>query len=299
MSTRFALTFATALALALASGAASAGNGTVVVDENGSDRINFANRLGMLAERIPAAACAKAMGIATEQAGPILAIASSNFVRVLDALEKGNRGMNIVAPEGDRRILQDISTLRTAWAPVATKAAALSSQQVRPTEAMDMVAAAPALRDRAERLTSRISGEYADPAQLLQRDALTLEIAGRQRILSQSIAKEACQLAGDPANGQARATLAQDIRMYSASLAALRNGMPELGISTPPNARIRDGLAEIDGHWTQVTPVLTRLAAGVPLSEAENALVYTEMNRVLGLMNTLVTLYSKASKQEL
>lgn len=285
------------LAAFAVAGPAVANNG-VVIDENGRDRVNHANRLGMLAERIPAAACAEAAGIATDQSGPILQIASNSFERVLDALEGGNGAMNIRTPEDDRRILEDIAAMRAVWEPLVPAIDAIVDAQ-DPNYELAIRDAAPTLNDRAVRLTSRISGHYADPAQLLQRDALAIEIAGRQRMLVQRMALNACVLAGAPDDGDALEELRADHEMYAVSLDALRFGLPEAGISPPPNATIAGDLETISGAWTQVSPLIAQLASGSALSNDENDLVYTEMNRLLGLMNTTVYRYALASRQNL
>ncbi|PRY91925.1 PilJ/NarX-like methyl-accepting chemotaxis transducer [Hasllibacter halocynthiae] len=297
---RYATTLGTTiLALLLAGGApALAQSGGVVVDENGRDRINYANRLGMLAERIPAAACADGAGIATEQAGPILAIASRDFDRILAALEDGDGAMNIVAPEEDRRILEDIGALRAIWAPLAPSVEAVLAGASR-ADADRIRAAAPDLLDRSVRLTSRIAGRYADPAQLLQRDALAIEIAGRQRMLLQRMALNACVLALDPGDDAALEALAGDHALFGLSLGALREGMAEAGVVPPPNERIAGDLAVIAEGWEGIAPVIAGLAAGEAIGPDAHDRVFAEMNRLLGLSNTTVFHYALASRLNL
>ncbi|SFJ88901.1 type IV pili methyl-accepting chemotaxis transducer N-terminal domain-containing protein [Jannaschia pohangensis] len=270
---------------------------TRIVEVNGSERIDYAGKLRMLSQRIPASACNWAAGIGGWESIGYLQASVGEFNRIMNALENGDVFISIRAPERDRRVLGRINQMNTAWEPIKTDMRAMveandpSIDQVQYT-----VQAAPKLLDITQALVGDLIGEYADPTALLAADAVVLDIVGRQRMMPQIISKSACMAMEGIDAADARTELAEAMALYDLSMGALQNGMPEVGVTPPPNDATRTGLDEIAGRWQAVRPLLEQVATGTVLSNADREHVYSEMNHLTAAMNTVSADYAKASK---
>ncbi len=267
----------------------------LVEDEGGSQRIDMSGKLRMLSQRIPASACNLEAGVATDVSGPMMAAATAEFQRIVTALELGDDGLGIIGAEDDRRVLYDLAALKEVWGDIHGDASAMSPATITEDDVASLADRSAELLTRAKRLVPTMVGEYADPAALLQANAITIDIAGRQRMLAQRISKNACLLASGHAGDAAVAEMEAAMSTYDVSLNALRFGMDEAGIVPPPVPQIEEGLAEIAGDWQNVQPLLAR-AAGGDLSLEERAQIFTAMNGLTGKMNVLVGVYAEVSK---
>ena len=271
----------------------------IVEEVGGSERINYAGKLRMLSQRIPAAACNAAAGIAPEDSAAAFAAAVAEYDRILAALEHGDADLGIVGPEQDRKVLADIRALHEVWDPLHATLDEMAAGGMDAARAAMVAETSHDLLDVAKHLVGLITSEYANPAELMQADAIVIDIAGRQRMLAQRISKNACLIASGLDAERAATEMGATIEMYGVSLGALRAGMPEAGIAPPPTAEIADGLAEIAGIWEGLQPVLAKLRAGDGVTEAERAAIFAGGNALTAKMNVLVGKYSDASAQGL
>lgn len=117
---------------------------------------------------------------------------------------------------------------------------------------------------------------------------ITVNIAGRQRMLSQKMVKEMCMMTVMGLESD----LEHTIEMFDTSLNALINGFPEAGVMAPPNASILAKLIEAEQLWTVLKPAAVAACEGdIPSTEtlAEFSIM---MENLLQTMNEAVGLYS-------
>ena len=269
-----------------------------VEDVGGAERINYAGKLRMLSQRIPAAACNEAEGVAVADATAMLEAAVAEFDRIVAALEHGDEGLGILGPESDRKVLYDIQAMHAIWDPLHVDMDAMIAGDVDRGHAVHIAEMSPQLLDIAKHLVSVVVAEHSDPTAVLQADALTIDIAGRQRMLAQRISKNACLAQAGMAEG-ALAEMAGAMEIYDVSMRALHGGLPEAGIQAPPTPAIAEGMTAIVARWEAVTPLLERVQAGETLSVEARGTVFAEMNALTAEMNAVVGLYAEASKQGL
>lgn len=137
-------------------------------------------------------------------------------------------------------------------------------------------------------------------------DALVIDIAGRQRMLSQKYTKEVL-LALDEA--RARKTpvdlgpAASSRQLFERSLAALTDGgrtyadpqmTKEVELDGAGNSDLREKLIEVSGLWTRLTAAAERLAATNTASEELRSMNGLSLE-VLADMNTAVDMLTKAA----
>lgn len=273
------------------------GGGGFVDDVGASERVNYAGRLRMLSQRIAAAACYGHGGIERDDAVALLDASMAEYDRILDALEGGDEGLGIRGTEENPRTVRQIEATREAWHALRDAVPADPASDEWDVGAVHR-AAAPLLSE-AQALVDEIVGRYADPAALLHADAIRIDIAGRQRMLSQRVSKNLCFLSRDIEPESARAQLTQAADLFEASANALRFGMPTAGVLASEDPEIVAGLDDILSRWAVVRGKVDATLDGGAMTGEQAADAFHAMNAITARMNEVVGLYSDTSKLDL
>ena len=125
---------------------------------------------------------------------------------------------------------------------------------------------------------------------------ITIDVAGRQRMLTQKAVKEACLMvtAEDPLVYADR--LGETIELFDLSLKALRDGYEDVGVIAAPTREIDRKLLEVAGLWEPVRSILDRAAEGQVLSDRDLSKVARMSEPLLQTMNEAVGLYEGAER---
>ncbi len=108
-----------------------------------------------------------------------------------------------------------------------------------------------------------ISSKYgAELPELPAVVGMTVNLAGRQRMLTQKAAKEACLAAAGVDPQKNVANLTESLSLFDATLDALINGYAGT-IMPPPNDEIRAKLLQVKDLWTPVDKILIGITKGV------------------------------------
>jgi hypothetical protein len=110
------------------------------------------------------------------------------------------------------------------------------------------------------------------------------------------MSKNVCLVASGINVETATAELAGARQTFDVSLNALRNGMTDAGIKKPPTAEIEAGLDIVIEDWAAVQPIGNQLLAGNTVAAAQLGVMFNRANMMTGNMNSVVQLYSEASK---
>lgn len=261
-----------------------------IEDVGATERVNFSGKLRMLSQRVAAAACNYEAGIDKETSLNILLGAQTEFAKIARGLEFGDADLRMNGEEKRRKTLKAIHDLNAAWADMSAAIDGL----VRGNEAasnLDYISANNMnVLSHAKLLVSEISGQYSDPTAMLQADAALVDISGRQRMLTQKMSKESCQVwSGQADSAEA---LAGTMQMFEVSLNALRSGMPEAGIKPAPTEDIALGLDDIWADWQALKPTLETAVANTAADPAARSEVFGQLNVMLKEMNEVVGLYA-------
>ena len=267
-----------------------------IVDEGASERIAVASKLRMLSQRIPAAACFAHIGIQTDESKATLASNAAEFSGILAALQNGAPEMGIPSEEGDFTVMRALKTVQNVWEPLQKNIDNVIDLGGYEWSVAYVANQSVPLLDESNWLSSVLIGEYSDPTVLLQADAMTIDIAGRQRTLSQRIAKSACLYSTGLETVYAGKELVEARQHYDASLRALRFGMPEAGIQASTNAEINSELDEILAQWEGVQSILDAVVTGATITDADREEVFNVMNALTLSMDTVVSHYNDESK---
>jgi len=270
----------------------------VIEEVGGAERINLAGKLRMLSQRLPAAACYLHAGVAPDLAKKVLAGTTAEFEQIVYALEHGDPSLGIFGPEKRRKTLAALAALHEKWDPLDAAAHLILDEGPSTSLIQQLADENNPLLESAKLLVSEISGQYSDPASLLQADALRIDIAGRQRMLSQRMSKDACLMMSDINKEAAAKELATTAQVFDVSLTALIDGMPAAGIKASDDPAIIAGLEVVKKDWMVLQDKLTVLKSGGTLDAEKRAALFEGLNVLLVDMNKVVMMYSNTSKQD-
>lgn len=254
-------------------------------------RISLAGGQKMLAQRMAMAACYAAIGLDPARHLEMMDRARARFDATLGTLRNGDVRRGLTA-ETDDRVLTALAEVGLVWRDYERIVEQAVGQGVV-TEAQ---------LERIAELNLPVLERMARAAQLVERthagrgmsvsEAVSLGLAERQRMLSQKMAKELCLVARGVAPEAHRAALGESVTLFGATLGALREGAPDLGIRRPEAPALEDALAEAAAVWSTLGPLLAEVADGGVAGPTELVTVAAENDRLLAALDRAVALYA-------
>lgn len=268
----------------------------ILEDVGGSIRIAAAGKLRMLSQRVSVVACNYVAGVATERSLEIFKASKAEFRKILTALVNGDEGMGIIGAETQRKTLAEIKKVEALWLPFEAALDGIIAGTDVETNVAYIAANNDALLAEANVLTSKIAGEYANPAELTQASAMLVDISARQRMLTQKIAKLVCAVATGNASLGNPEDLSKAMEMFEVSLNALRNGLPEAGINPPPTPEIKALLDASSENWTVIKAEITKVTGPGSVDVETQARIFDLLDKKLAEMIKISALYAEEAK---
>ncbi|MEP4194736.1 MAG: type IV pili methyl-accepting chemotaxis transducer N-terminal domain-containing protein [Aliishimia sp.] len=263
-------------------------------DIGASERIDLSGRLHMLSQRIAASACAMEAGVEETISRGILMGSADEVDRIMNALENGNPLMKIIGSESNSRIKANIDRINQQWLPVRSTIDALDKKGYENANMAIFEAWNIPYYEDANILVSEIAAEYSNPADLLQRDAILVDLAGRQRMRTQMMLKQACEIWKGK---DASADLLETIGLFDRTHSALLNGAPGVGINAAPTPELKAALDGMSGDWEIIKVMLTGIASGANVDKGTKTALYLSLNEALIQSHGIVGQYAKYAKQ--
>lgn len=248
-----------------------------IIESDGADRILLAGKLRTLTQQVAAASCSVTSGVDVEEAHAVLVQATADFDRYVAALRDGNTELHILGPEEDARMLRDIDHVVDEWATVHAAVDIVLREGTNVDAAHVIDDHNLALLELTTILSSDISGRYAHPYEMTAADAMMIEIAGRQLMLTQRMAKDSCEVWTGYHADEAKADLAATMAVFETSLNALRFGMPDAGLQAAPNDVIRDDLDILLARWDVIKVNQQKLVDGEELNDAQKTEIFHDL----------------------
>jgi methyl-accepting chemotaxis protein len=134
-----------------------------------------------------------------------------------------------------------------------------------------------------------------------EKDAPVINIAGRQRMLSQKMSKESLMVARSTNAQEARKNLSATQSLFDQSLNALIAGNTEMGLPATPDGPTRDQLLHVKSLWRDFSPQITSIIdASVDSAEFHSALEHILANNVTLLkeMNKAVQMFEQDARDK-
>ncbi|MEM8538874.1 MAG: type IV pili methyl-accepting chemotaxis transducer N-terminal domain-containing protein [Pseudomonadota bacterium] len=256
-----------------------------------ADRIVLASEIRTLTQQVAAASCSVTSNVDVEEAHDVLEAATKAFDDYIVALRDGDETLNIVAPETNARILHDIAFLNEEWMTIhgAVDRIIAGEGGVDASHLIDDDNLK--LLELATQLQSDINGRYANPYEMTAADAMMVEIAGRQLMLTQKMAKDACEIWSDYNAEAGRADLQETMEIFENSLRALLVGLPAAGLQPAPTPKIREDLEVLLERWEIIKVNQQTLVDGGQLNEDQKYEIFHDLQLELTDLRVLLEDY--------
>lgn len=254
---------------------------TVSAQKSDGTVMNMAGRQRMLSQKMSKEAMALLQGKAL--ASEALATAEL-FDKSLTALVSGNVEMGIPATK-EPEIQAQLGKVRGMWKDFKINITELAENAGKRAERYSYVSG------RNEELLSEMNKAVAmiDKAGL---NAHTLNLAGKQRMLSQKMTKEVMAL--DNGVGSSEKTLAT-VALFDTTLNGLLRGDDAMGLRAVKNTSIAAQLKKVEGLWKPFKENIEGLVERIGAIEKNRSYVLANNVPLLKEMNKGVGLYEAAS----
>jgi hypothetical protein len=262
-------------------------------------RVNIAGRQRMLSQRISRFSCYVYAGIDPEEHMGRLQDAKELFETSQLALRHGNTEMKL-PPEENFLVREELNTVNDHWQKFvvhlneAIEMNTVDEESIHHIDIDGLI-----LLEKGDSLVRRISrvyGEQLPDISIIM--GVTMDLAGRQRMLTQKAAKEGCLIEAGVNVEENRQRLAETIRVFSGTLDALISGFPGM-VLPAPTPEIESGLIALKANWVGAHDVFALLADGQPITDGQRSLIDAGMEQMLHDMNEVVKLYEHAAGMEI
>ncbi len=262
--------------------------------------LNLSGKQRMLSQKMSKEAMLVALNADADKNLANLKATSELFHKTLAGLRNGSSDLNL-PPTTSSRILRQLDKIDSIWAefhPVIEQvlaSGAVTKEQVATIASMNL----PLLKamNKAVGLyekDAKKGGLKADPGL-----AATINLSGKQRMLTQKMSKEYLLVAYGHQADDNRLSLLETYTLFERTLSGLLDGDETLGLPGTKQAGIRDQLGTVQSKWATFKPLVERGAnaktASIPNGEI---LTLAEQNiPLLKEMNKAVKMYEvEASK---
>lgn len=254
-------------------------------------KVNLAGRQRMLTQRMSMAACYATLGIEPALHFEKLAAAHAEFEQVHHGLRFGDEELSL-EEEGYKHVLDALNVVDTHWSTYQPIVEGLLSIQMMSGDALNaMDQKGLAVLHDMNITVGTIANTYAgDLENLPEILTLSIDFAGRQRMLTQKISKEFCMIEAGLSVEENIENLRITREQFNLTQQALEVGVPRL-IVEAPTPEILAKLREVDELWSAPNAIFARVEAGEIVSRNDIEHVVHYMDDVLIAMDEVVALY--------
>ncbi|MEM6913837.1 MAG: type IV pili methyl-accepting chemotaxis transducer N-terminal domain-containing protein [Pseudomonadota bacterium] len=252
-------------------------------------RINLAGRQRMLSQKMAKASCFALVDNSNFEHLSELKGARETFEETLDGLVQGNQALSLNVEEHDN-VLGALSDVAELWAPFrAAVADILGSGSVNEAQLGVVSETNLPVLVRMNETVGIIEDTYSGGGDVDPVRGRTINIAGRQRMLSQKMAKEFCMIAAGFNEVANREALQSTMNQFESALVNLITGQDGLEV---PNPAIGSRLERVNKVYAGVKEAYAKTLAGDAPTADDLGTVANQSNRILREMNQIVFAYS-------
>lgn len=246
----------------------------------------------MLSQRMTAATCLALSGIDATARAEIAWMSHMEFQQALSGLQNGSEALNLPA-ESDPAVLEAFAQVEQVWHTVGAAIQQLSSGDLHSVVVNQLTQGNIPLLKTSNAAVTEIVARYGKDV-INPDTAKTINIAGRQRMLSQKMMKEACFVAIELGTEEHMDALANTMELFDTSLTQLRQGDAEAGIMAPPKPEIARQLDQVAALWEVYRVGLSLVEPGPRTSPDAMTDLAQQSDAILREMHKAVMLYVAA-----
>ncbi|OGR71769.1 MAG: hypothetical protein A2X40_05445 [Elusimicrobia bacterium GWC2_65_9] len=250
--------------------------------------INVAGRQRMLSQKMAAEFLLMKLGIAAEDNKKKMDADISTFDKSLASLSNGDGEAGIPAPPNEQ-ISRQFAQVKLLWGSYVRALQSAGTSSVADIATLGD----PILRESDKAVTMY---EFAAEEAGIKKTGAVVNIAGRQRMLSQKMTKETCLIALGENKSEALSNLKSTRQLFETSHNALLKGSKELGIPATTQPEIKKQMAEVDGFWKQFNVLISEIITSGDSNAFKTAKIAELSQNLLTAMDKAVTLYAESGK---
>ncbi|MEO1282981.1 MAG: type IV pili methyl-accepting chemotaxis transducer N-terminal domain-containing protein [Pseudomonadota bacterium] len=281
--------------LVLVSPAASAQTEQITALKDAARKVNLSGRQRMLTQFMAKSACFASINVRFDHHRQKAGFSHYLFAETLGGLRNGSAVQGML-PETHADVLKGLDKVEAHWSRFGAAVEVWLKATGDFQKALDDVFElnVPTLKAMNETV-KLIETAYSQGGAMSPGLALAINVAGRQRMLSQKASKEFCLIARGDSSKAARMALQGTIELFSKSLERLKVGDADGTMPSAPSAAIKSQLDVVSSKWLPFKAILQSVADGAPVSEADIAFIADNNEDLLGAMNKAVFLYEEVS----
>jgi len=278
-----------AVVILLLSPVAFADDGHITEAADAKRKINLAGRQRMLTQRIAKSACLAQLGINSDENRAMISDAMDTFSETLTALRDGSPSVGMRA-ETDPDVLQELGRVAKLWSGFSATVTPASEGPLSERDFQTLRADNVPLLMQMHKAVAAL--ETAKATQSMSPElARLINVAGKQRMLTQRAVKDACFVLEGTDPVADRSALQATVAEFESSLADLIAGQSERGILPAPTWEIQAQLELVRTLWSEIAPGLHIIAGGQAPTVDTLKGIATKSEEVLFEMNNAVWIY--------
>jgi hypothetical protein len=248
--------------------------------------VNISGKQRMLTQRMTKLAIQCAVGLDKKKSCTAMQEYRQEYTRALVLFVKGNEDKNI-PPTRDKQALKQIKTIMALWKPFGDAAQTLSTAQGKDKAALLYILKHEhALLVESDRLVKLYETSDKDQDDLQKARLRVVNVAGRERMLTQKMTKEKLLWQKLESEKQKK-KMQQTMELFEASLLGLMRGNPKMGLPKATNPKIKDQLKTVEKIWKKIKPLFVKeklTAKELAILIKVNPMLLREMHHAVGLM---------------
>lgn len=247
----------------------------------------------MLSQRMAAAACLSFINVSNETQIAIGEAAYEDFQTALVELASGSAAREWPR-ETNAEILEAIEIVKEEWALSGPSFVQMMQKDYVSFVVNQMLTGNLALLSKSNDVVQTMVRAYMGDTATSPLGK-TIDIAGRQRMLTQRMLKETCLIAAGFLQEKNVELLTGSIELFDTSLRHLRDGHHALNVVAPPSQAIADQLDVVTEHWAEYSAMLRQTDKDMGIDPEFLATLAVKANETLAASHQVVLMYASLS----
>jgi len=252
-------------------------------------KINLAGRQRMLSQRMTASACLVMMGILPENRRQVAEAARQEFALNLVGLVQGDLARGLT-PEENRQVIAAFDAVDATWHVVNAAIQQIIHKDLHSIPVTQLMTLNMALLSQSDDAVTTLVETYGTGSSE-SGPAKTINLAGRQRMLTQKMIKEACFIFADLNAVENRQALSATTRLFDETLEQLRNGDATANVIPPISTAQEAQFQTVQTLWDEMRASFEAIEPNGPESKARLEALVAKTDRLLRESNAAVQLY--------